>query len=84
MVAELGRNIFKLFQVHYSMFYSVLYVAQTTTDYSTYSKCKIHAVDSICVALGERCVSAYECRRGNMSTSTIVIINKFVYFSPCF
>lgn len=38
MVADLGRNIFKLFQVEYSnsRFYSVWYVPQTTTELSTY------------------------------------------------
>ena len=32
MVADLGRNIFKLFQVPNSRFYSVLYVGQSITE----------------------------------------------------
>ena len=54
MVADLGRNIFKLFQVQCCRFYSVLYAVHSMTEPSTYCACRIHAVDFISVALGDR------------------------------
>ena len=74
MVADLGRNIFKLFQVQYNRFYSVSYVAQTTTELSLCCVCSICAVDFISVTLGNRYVSAYECGHNSVHVSTSGIV----------
>ena len=62
MVADLGRNIFKLFQVQYRTFNSVVYVAETITELSLYCAYWICMVGFVSVVLGDRYVSAYECR----------------------
>lgn len=72
MVADLGRNIFKLFQVQCSRFYSVFYAVHSVTEPSSYFACRIRAVGFITVALGDGSVSAYECRHNNVFTSCIV------------